>query len=214
MNKIPTDKHVWMEVGHFSNNTQRFIDITAIYKNLGPNICNALPGFHAFTGCDYTASFFGKWKIKPFDILTKHTEICEAFAKLGQSDVIPNDVMVQIERFVCHMYQHPKFDNINKVRLSTFIKIYENKSTNNPLHIKKAFNTNLFPPCHAVLTNKIKRTNQISAIWKYATEREPAFYDPVNSGWSLCDNKFRIVWFEGLQMPESINDIITRSFSR
>ena len=48
---------IWMDAGISSNNTRRYIDINNIADTLGTELCDALPAFHAFTGCDYTASF-------------------------------------------------------------------------------------------------------------------------------------------------------------
>lgn len=39
---------------------------------LGPKLCKSLPAFHAFTGCDYTAAFYNKGKIRPFKIYSKN----------------------------------------------------------------------------------------------------------------------------------------------
>ena len=33
----------------------------------------ALPGLHTFTGCDFTASFFHKGKVNPYEIFEKDT---------------------------------------------------------------------------------------------------------------------------------------------
>ena len=53
-----TDKNMWMEVGF-------------VTKNLGMQICKALPAFHAFTGCDYSPAFLGKGKLRPLKILLR-----------------------------------------------------------------------------------------------------------------------------------------------
>lgn len=58
---------IWIEVG--MSNAQRFINVTELYKSLGKNICEALPGFHTFTGCDYNPAFFRKRKKRPLSIL-------------------------------------------------------------------------------------------------------------------------------------------------
>ena len=38
----------------------RYTDISQIVENLGDNICSALIGLHAFTGCDSVSAFVGK----------------------------------------------------------------------------------------------------------------------------------------------------------
>ena len=55
-------KHIWMEVGNFTNNSLRFIDVTLHIENLGVESSKSNPAFHAFTGCDYSSAFVGKGK--------------------------------------------------------------------------------------------------------------------------------------------------------
>ncbi len=57
--------HIWMEVGNSTNNTRRYIDVSSLATHLGVDVCNALPGLHAFTGSDYTAAFYRKGKVRP-----------------------------------------------------------------------------------------------------------------------------------------------------
>ena len=72
-----------MDAGTGAKNNRRYISITAIYELLGPQICAALPGFHAFTGSDYTAAFVRKGKVKPFAKLEKNKEAQKAFQSLA-----------------------------------------------------------------------------------------------------------------------------------
>ena len=44
---------IWMEVGHYSNNSLIYIGVDKIHDYLGASVCNALQGFHIFTGSDY-----------------------------------------------------------------------------------------------------------------------------------------------------------------
>lgn len=44
------------------------INCTDLALKLGIKLCQSLPAFHAFTGCDYTAAFSNKGKVKPFQI--------------------------------------------------------------------------------------------------------------------------------------------------
>ena len=49
-------------------------DVVAIIKQLGIDICKALPFFYAFTGCDTVSSFSGKGKCTFFDAWMKSRE--------------------------------------------------------------------------------------------------------------------------------------------
>lgn len=52
--------HIWMDAGLSGRNTRRFVDISALATKLGPDVCGALLGYHAFNGSDYTAAFMKK----------------------------------------------------------------------------------------------------------------------------------------------------------
>ena len=43
-------KHIWMEVGNFTNTSLRFIDVTLRVENLSVELPKSIPAFHAFTG--------------------------------------------------------------------------------------------------------------------------------------------------------------------
>ena len=63
---------VWMDAGKVFNNTRRYINISQIVmEESNPSLFDALLGFHAFTGCDFTAPFFGKGKQRPLQRMKK-----------------------------------------------------------------------------------------------------------------------------------------------
>ena len=71
-----------MEVGLYSNNNIRYIDIKRLYNTFGSELSKSLPAYHAITGCDYTAVFPRKVKVNPFKILQKREDIQEALGNL------------------------------------------------------------------------------------------------------------------------------------
>lgn len=85
MHKLP-DKQIWIDVGNYTNNAQRYINLWVIYK-----ISHI--AYHALTRSDPTASFFGKGKVRPFKILLKNGDIVHALASLKHSAV--GDEMVK-----------------------------------------------------------------------------------------------------------------------
>ena len=105
---------------HNSNNSRRYINISQFVQHLDKNILGALPGFHAFTGSDYTASFMNKEKIRPFAIMKKNKNFVRAFASLGKSDITDELTLEQIEKFMCCMYGMPKFSKVNDARMALF----------------------------------------------------------------------------------------------
>ena len=104
MSKIHSEVTTYLEVGLVSKNTLRYINVSAISAKLGPQLSNALPGFHAFTGCDYCPAFARKGKIAPLKILENNVSFQRAFSYFGGTEKLPEWVMEEIETFVCHMY--------------------------------------------------------------------------------------------------------------
>ena len=87
-----------METGKQGDNSLRYIDINEIAKEIGDTLCQSLPGFHSFTGCDHTAAFFKKGKKKTtIQNSRKNAAYQEAFASLGESEKISEDTYQQIE---------------------------------------------------------------------------------------------------------------------
>ena len=134
---------------------------------------NALPGFHAFSGSDYTASFMNKGKVTPLDLFQKQEAFCEAFAQLGEKDSVNEDVVLSVEAFVCTMYGKTKMKNVDEVRHAMFQQHYAPKNDKDPLQKIKGINPSSMPPCHQVLMNKIKRANYVAALWKRHIDIQP-----------------------------------------
>ena len=94
--------HVWLEVGVHGNNSQRFIEIDAIYHVLGNGVCRSLLAYHALTGCDYTASFIRRGKVKPLKILERNIDFQEALQNFSEDIIEETDKGYKVlEKFVC-----------------------------------------------------------------------------------------------------------------
>ena len=76
---------LWLEVGVSAKNSRRYIDVSKLAEDMGPELCNSIAGLHAFMGCDYTASFLHKGKVRPLSLMEKNQRFQAAFAKLGES---------------------------------------------------------------------------------------------------------------------------------
>eukprot|EP00058_Branchiostoma_floridae_P015564 XP_002601052.1 hypothetical protein BRAFLDRAFT_102390 [Branchiostoma floridae] len=53
----------------------RFIDIDKLADALGEEVCKALVGLHAFTGCDTVIAFSGRGKLGAFKLMLKNTRM-------------------------------------------------------------------------------------------------------------------------------------------
>ena len=138
-----------MDVGLSSNNTRRYINISQLVGYLDVAVIDALPALHAFTGSDYSASFMHKEKLRPLDLVIKHSTFTAAFASFDRSDMV------------------------EEVRLALFKQKYAPKQPNQPLDKIKGISPSSMPPCEHVLYIKLRRINYITYMWKHATESNP-----------------------------------------
>ena len=103
-----------------SNNNRRHIDVSAIANALDrkqKGLSAAFPALHAFTGSDFTAAFYRKGKIKPFEILeTDQTgQYISFFIKLATRET---PIQAKAEEFVCTLYGMKGLKDVNKARFA------------------------------------------------------------------------------------------------
>ena len=58
------------------------MDVNKLHQALCNSLCFTLPGFHTFTGCDYTASYNRKGKIRPQKLFERSDDVKKAFSVL------------------------------------------------------------------------------------------------------------------------------------
>ena len=198
---------VWIEQGFASDNSLEYIHINHIVNHLGVKTCEAWPGLHAFTGCDYTPAFSGRGKIKPYKLMRQSVEFQEAFISLGRSRSIANETVRTIEQFVCKLYgSKKKIDNVDALRLRKFYSAYKPKKKKRILAVKDV-NAISMPPCFSVLYQQIKRDCLISNCWLNAYQSDPPDLEPEDYGYELIEGKYFPKWHEGDITPPSIESI-------
>ena len=160
-------------------------------------MCDALPGFHAFTGLDYTAAFNNKGKIKPFKIMEGNEEFQNAFASFGLRESIHCDTLKVIEKFVCALYGQPKqIADVSSARFNCFVKSYKVKK--DLLNSIKGCDPSLIPLSFQVLLQKVKRANMVSSILKSAHLVKPLIsLNPEENGWYLDKGEYFLYWADG-----------------
>jgi len=203
-----------METG--TGNKRRIIDITATAEGLDSDVVKALPGFHAFTGCDSTSSFVRKGKKGPLKILLKNTHFVDAFKQLGDQVLTFGTTTVHgvssLEAFVCHMYGKPKYENVDSVRCDIFRSRYEPRTTNQALSMQNGIDLSLLPPCRSALHMHILRSNYQAYIWKHSHKAMVEAPSPVGHGWKrMPSDGLDIEWTEkGKIMPSKLLDILAQ----
>ena len=102
-----------------TGNKRRFIDVNGISQEYGENISEALPGLHAFTGCDSVSTFSGKGKQSAVKVILKDEGLCETMREFGQSYTVSEELMEKCEMYVCSLYGKSGAD-VNDVRYALF----------------------------------------------------------------------------------------------
>lgn len=206
MKYIKSNLNISMHVG--TGNNQKFINVTKLYDTLGPNLSSALPGFHAFTGCDFNSAFYRKGKKKPLQILRNSPKYIQALTDISN---IPNcnldELLVTLEGYVCRLYALTAVEDINVARVVTFTKAYGTHDDSNPLNLETRIDGALFPPCKIELQQHILRTAYIAHLWSHAHLPVPTELSPTEYGWEESNKKYLFKWFVGDQLPPTITSI-------
>ncbi|KAF0748896.1 Uncharacterized protein FWK35_00021465 [Aphis craccivora] len=90
---------------------------------------------------------------------------------------------------------------VNEARFEIFCNAYKPKKDKETFKAKlKNCDSSNIPPCHKELH-----------IWRNAISKTPTSFIPVGNGWIEEDNSYIPVWFEGLQYPAFVEDIVIRN---
>ena len=118
-----------------------------------------------------------------------------AFSSLGTSENVDDTVIQIIEKFVCVIYSKPKIESVNEARVELFTGKYkEAKRKSQPLYSTENMD---WPPCSAVLYQKILRTNLIANIIHSAHTSSHFNYHPYLNGWNRQGDFYYPKWFNG-----------------
>ena len=77
----------------------RYTDVRKVVAAIGQDVCDALLGFHAFTGCDTVSSFNGRGKLSALKLLKGSEQFQETFKDLGQNWNLSAEIMQNLEEF-------------------------------------------------------------------------------------------------------------------
>lgn len=192
-----------------NNKDLNCINCTELALKLGSTLCLSLPAFHAFTGCDYTAAFYNKGKVRPFTNYSKNETYQKIFASLtDEADIFIDEKMDVVQEFTALMYGIKHCTSVNDARYRIFQKNYSAKKDNEQFMKKiKSFDSNMIPPCWESLKQKILRTIYVNSMWLNATDSDCTKLRPENCGWFM-DGYLKPTGFVGDQTPLQVNDIL------
>ena len=86
----------------------RVIPVHEVCRALGQRICEALPAFHALTGCDTNSSLAGIEKKKAWDALKRSNVHQDSLSLLGQAQDLDETTATKCEAFICDLYVSSK----------------------------------------------------------------------------------------------------------
>ena len=114
-------EELWIEFG--SGKNLRYLPVHLLARNIKESITNALPPFHAFTGCDQVSAFCGKGKRTAWNSLVSSPEAVTCFGILSNmpSEEAFKNCMPDVERFVVLLYDRSSnCETTNEARLELF----------------------------------------------------------------------------------------------
>ena len=101
-----------LEIGTGSN--LKILDISS--HTFSKSLIDALPGLHAFSGCDTTSSFNGIGKVKCLSTLQSESKYIKAMANIGEAANLDPETILILEEYVCRLYSIKNCNQINKAR--------------------------------------------------------------------------------------------------
>ena len=187
-------QELWIAFGTGKN--FRYIPIHEIVASIGPNKSEALPMFHAYTGCDTVSSFATKGKKIAWDTWKSYVEVTRTFLALSAGpDEVPNEDVAVLERFTILLYD----------RTSDLVCIDEARKH---LFTKKGRAMDAIPPTRAALVQHIQRT-----VYQGGHCRGKVFQvsfdlpSPGNWGWT-DPNNWKPLWTTRPEASKSSRELL------
>ncbi|CAB4014755.1 Hypothetical predicted protein [Paramuricea clavata] len=103
-----------------SGEHSRILSLDVISSSIPPELSSALPGLHAFTGCDYTSSFFGKGKAKALKLARSNEHFLQAFSEFGSTEEADHKAVTTLDKFTCSLFGDSKAQTVNDARYNLF----------------------------------------------------------------------------------------------
>lgn len=171
-----------------------------IASALDDDVCKALLGFHAYTGCDSVSAFSGRGKVTALKVLMNNPKFQDAFCKLGNEWSLPDSLMDVLEEFTCQMYSlRTHIADVDEMRFQLF------RAKTGDIQ------SGQLPPCLDCLKLHAARACYQAAIWHRSLEPTPHVPDPYDcEGWSLDEEgELTIEWMSGTPAPVCVLEFLS-----
>ena len=174
-------------------------NLAEIAVNLGEDLSAALPGIHAFSGCDTTSAFAEKGKTKIFRLAFQNDSLCLAMTRLGCSLTPTEELFTECEKFVCHLYGLPTCTSVNEVRYELFrIKCSEAQQ---------------MPPTQDALRQHVLRVNYQRFVWKNALCSMQNLTSPHGHEWIVETDENgshrHVCWMTQFPAPKALLELVS-----
>ena len=185
-----------------TGSNKRSISLNSIHKTLGSSVTNALPGFHAFSGCDQTGKFAGKgksvfWKT----LMNASEETLQAFSNLGASEILSEETFQRLETFVCKLYApNMNTENLGQLRWKLFFK--------------RQAEAEKLPPTLESLRQTILRAHYQALIWQNDLVPNPIVPPPEKYGWKKDGGTHVPISSELPAAPDAVVQLVRCSCSK
>ena len=175
---------------------RKLVLLQPIYDALGSDLVAALPGFHAFTGCDTTGRFSGKGKQTCWKTFLKASKgVVTAFSNLGtvrQPSVEDNALF---EEFVCRLYQPKTKENrLSRLRWNMFKQSQAEAER--------------LPPTSGALRQHILRAHYQCIIWCNDIVPVVDMPNATEYGWCNTDGRLTAVVSDVKPAPEAVVELV------
>ncbi|XP_032218194.2 uncharacterized protein LOC116601475 [Nematostella vectensis] len=164
-------------------------------QHLGERMCDALPGFHAISGCDSTSSLSGIGKKKAWDILQSNKDHQDSLSLLGAAENVGAATRSKCEEYVCNLYLKRKSTSADELRYLLFCQ--------------KKQKSERLPPTSNSLQHHLERANYQALVWRRSFEAMQDLPRPEDSGWKRSGIELKPVLMSKDPAPSSLLELST-----
>jgi hypothetical protein len=174
-----------------------YIDITKASLIQGESVSRALPGYHAFTGCDSVSFFSGRGKSAGLKLIKYNQKYQDLFVKLGKDWDLCDTMFELLQEFTCLMYaKTTKCVDVNSLRYEMCVSK------------KGKVESHHLPPCKNTLYKHCERACYQACIWNRCLEANAYIPSPVGKGWYIEKEDgqeiLKIDWMSGKPDRKSV----------
>jgi len=190
-----SSEELWFRTG--VKDRLRYIPVHTICQRLGRKMCQALPAFHALTGCDTNSSIVGVSKKKAWTVL-QHSDVHQqSLGMVGQEPVLDENCRIGCERFICSLYPSVKkpASSADELRYQMFCQ--------------KRHKNELLPPTSDSTYLHSKRANYQAYIWRMALTARQDLPLPEANGWKKVDDTLRPHYMKKDPAPNCLLELTT-----